>query len=40
MLTGHGLEKIDVGTRQALEQILELFTKVGEQHPANPRSSL
>jgi hypothetical protein len=29
MLTGHGLEKIDVGTRQALEQILELFTEVG-----------
>jgi hypothetical protein len=29
MLTGHGLEKIDAGTRQALEQILELFTEVG-----------
>ena len=29
MLTGHGLEQIDAGTRQALEQILELFTEVG-----------
>jgi hypothetical protein len=29
MLTGHGLEHIDAGTRQALEQILELFTEVG-----------
>ena len=29
MLTGHGLEQIDGGTRQALEQILELFTEVG-----------
>jgi hypothetical protein len=29
MLTGHGLEQIDVGTRQALGQILELFTEVG-----------
>jgi hypothetical protein len=29
MLTGPGLEKIDAGTRQALEQILELFTEVG-----------
>jgi len=28
MLTGHGLEQIDAGTRQALEQILELFTEV------------
>jgi hypothetical protein len=29
MLTGHRLEQIDAGTRQALEQILELFTEVG-----------
>jgi hypothetical protein len=29
MLTGHGLEQMDAGTRQALEQILELFTEVG-----------
>ncbi len=29
MLTGHGLEQIDAGTRQALEQILEFFTEVG-----------
>ena len=29
MLTGHGLEQIDARTRQALEQILELFTEVG-----------
>ncbi len=29
MLTGHGLEQINAGTRQALEQILELFTEVG-----------
>jgi hypothetical protein len=29
MLTGHGLEQIDAGTREALEQILELFTEVG-----------
>ena len=28
MLTGHGLEHIGAGTRQALEQILELFTEV------------
>ena len=28
MLTGHGLEHIDAGTRQALEQILELFAEV------------
>ena len=28
MLTGHRLEQIDAGTRQALEQILELFTEV------------
>jgi hypothetical protein len=28
MLTGHGLDQIDAGTRQALEQILELFTEV------------
>jgi hypothetical protein len=29
MFTGHGLEQIDAGTRQVLEQILELFTEVG-----------
>jgi hypothetical protein len=28
MLTGHGLEHIGARTRQALEQILELFTEV------------
>lgn len=28
MLTGHGLEQIDAGTRQALEEILEFFTEV------------
>jgi hypothetical protein len=28
MLTGHGLEQIDAGTRQVLEQILELFTVI------------
>ena len=29
MLTGPGLGAIDAATRQALEQILELFTEVG-----------
>jgi hypothetical protein len=29
MLTGSGLGAIDAATRQALEQILELFTEVG-----------
>ena len=29
MLTGHGLGAINAATRQALEQILELFTDVG-----------
>jgi hypothetical protein len=29
MLTGSGLGAIDVATREALEQILELFTEVG-----------
>jgi hypothetical protein len=29
MLTGSGLEAIDAAARQALEQILELFTEVG-----------
>ena len=29
MLTGSGLGAIDAETRQALEQVLELFTEVG-----------
>jgi hypothetical protein len=29
MLTGRGLGAIDAATRQALEQILELFTEIG-----------